>query len=414
MLQMPCEWANLWGSREGRVGSYRVSRVTTLGCTDGQFDTPIVTLVAPNGYKGFGPASTSLEDTEVGTSGGWNMIVAGIDVGKANLDVSVSEGPVNRFDNTVEGISKLLKHLAEQDANMAVCESTGGYERLVVDRLCKTGIHLHVAQPTRVRAFARACGYQAKTDQRDAQVLSRFGSVFQDHDAGITMPDPELEELRDLLRRRRQLVEQRVQELGRVDKVVSLAVAESTNRHIAWLEAEIENWTGSTRRRCRTAPSVPAGRTLPHCARCGRINRGHTGRPPAGIGTCGRQGPGFPGGCRSLVPGQRTKAGSAGHSRRPQRGSPRSVHLCLVSDPDGWRIAPLLSGTAPTWKAWEGCSGSGDAEVVAAAERRGPEGYTLGAGNCVKLSALHPCDGLDTKHGYCPVFRVHLSGQRDR
>ena len=113
-------------------------------------------------------------------------------------------------------------------------------------------------------------------------------------------------------------------------------------------------------------------------------------------------------GVAPLVPGQRTKAGSAGHSRRPQRGSPRSVHLCLVNDPDGWRIAPLLSGTAPTWKAWEGCSGSGDAEVVAAAERRGPEGYTLGAGNCVKLSALHPCDGLDTKHEYCPVSRVHL------
>ena len=99
---------------------------------------------------------------------------------------------------------------------------------------------MHLAQPTRVRAFARACGYLAKTDPRDAQVLSRFGSVFQEHDAGRMIPEPELEELRDLLRRRRQLVEQRVQELGRVDKVVSLAVAESPNRHIAWLEAEIE------------------------------------------------------------------------------------------------------------------------------------------------------------------------------
>ena len=184
------------------------------------------------------------------------MIVAGIDVGKANLDVSVSEGPVNRFDNTVEGISKLLKHLAEQDANMAVCESTGGYERLVVDRLRKTGIHLHVAQPTRVRAFARACGYQAKTDQRDAQVLSRFGSVFQEHDAGITMPEPELEELRDLLRRHRQLVEQRVQELGRVDKVVSLAVAESTNRHIAWLEAEIEQLDRKYQEKVQNSPPL--------------------------------------------------------------------------------------------------------------------------------------------------------------
>ena len=65
------------------------------------------------------------------------MIVAGIDVGKANLDVSVSEGPVIRFDNTVEGIAKLVQHLAEQDATVAVCESTGGYERLVVGPLAQ-------------------------------------------------------------------------------------------------------------------------------------------------------------------------------------------------------------------------------------------------------------------------------------
>ena len=168
------------------------------------------------------------------------MIVAGIDVGKASLDVSVAEGSVNRFDNTMEGISKLLKHLAEQGATVAVCEATGGYERLVVDRLRETGIHMQLAQPTRVRAFSRACGYQAKTDPRDAQVLSRFGSVFREYNAGAPTLEPELEELRDLLRRRRQLVEQRVQELARVDKVVSPAVAESTNRHIAWLEAEIE------------------------------------------------------------------------------------------------------------------------------------------------------------------------------
>ena len=29
--------------------------------------------------------------------------IAGVDVGKANLDVSVSEGPVFRFDNTAKG-----------------------------------------------------------------------------------------------------------------------------------------------------------------------------------------------------------------------------------------------------------------------------------------------------------------------
>ena len=38
-------------------------------------------------------------------------VAAGVDVGKANLDVSIAEGPVIRFDNTAKGITKLLKHL---------------------------------------------------------------------------------------------------------------------------------------------------------------------------------------------------------------------------------------------------------------------------------------------------------------
>ena len=35
--------------------------------------------------------------------------VAGVDVSKDSLDVSVSEGSVLRFDNSAKGITKLLK-----------------------------------------------------------------------------------------------------------------------------------------------------------------------------------------------------------------------------------------------------------------------------------------------------------------
>ena len=162
--------------------------------------------------------------------------VAGVDVGKANLDVSIAEGPVIRFDNTAKGITKLLKYLRVQDATLAVCESTGGYERLLVGRLRKTGMAVHVAHPSRVHVFAKPCGYEAKTDPRDAQVLSRYGQVFPEPD--VPAPDPEREELRDLLRRRRQFVEQQVQERNRLDKGISRAVATSTKHHIAWLDKE--------------------------------------------------------------------------------------------------------------------------------------------------------------------------------
>ena len=63
------------------------------------------------------------------------VVVAGIDVSKATLDVSVSEGPVLSFENSTTGIRKLLRHLERAGVTRAVCESTGGYERLVVGRL---------------------------------------------------------------------------------------------------------------------------------------------------------------------------------------------------------------------------------------------------------------------------------------
>ena len=91
-----------------------------------------------------------------------------------------------------------------------------------------------------MRAFARACGYEAKTDPLDAQVLSRYGLVFLESETPQPEVDPDREELRQLLGRRRQLVEQRVQERNRLDKGVSASVGKSTRRHIRWLDREIE------------------------------------------------------------------------------------------------------------------------------------------------------------------------------
>ena len=124
------------------------------------------------------------------------VVVAGIDVSKATLEVSVSEGPVLRFENNATGIRGLLRHLERAGVTKAVCEFTGGYERLVVSKLRETAINVQVAHPVRVRAFARACGYEAKTDPLDAQVLSRYGVVFSESDTAQPEADPDREELR--------------------------------------------------------------------------------------------------------------------------------------------------------------------------------------------------------------------------
>ena len=47
-----------------------MSQATEMDCTVGQYDTPLAALVAPNGYKGTRPASTSVEDINIISSGG--------------------------------------------------------------------------------------------------------------------------------------------------------------------------------------------------------------------------------------------------------------------------------------------------------------------------------------------------------
>ena len=165
-------------------------------------------------------------------------VVAGIDVGKARLDVSVNAGSVSRFPNSQAGIVELLKWLKSEDVVLAICEPTGGYERGLVSALRNSPIQLSVVHPNKVRSFARACGYEAKTDALDAVALSRYGQVF------MVVPESEdevgREALKELLSRRRQLVSQRSAERNRLDKGISTGVRASTERHIRWLDAEIE------------------------------------------------------------------------------------------------------------------------------------------------------------------------------
>ena len=145
------------------------------------------------------------------------VVVAGIDVGKDSLEVWVDDGPAKRFDNSTAGISVLVDWLKEQDVSVAACEPTGGYERQLAKQLDEAGLIPHMVHPVKMRSLARAHGFEAKTDGLDAQVLSMFGHTFPMADTPRRKPDPERDELRDLLRRRRQLVNQRVQELNRLD-----------------------------------------------------------------------------------------------------------------------------------------------------------------------------------------------------
>lgn len=123
-----------------------------------------------------------------------------------------------------------------------VYEPTGGYEAPLAQALRSAGLPDHRAHPNRVRAYAQASGHLAKTDRLDAQALARYGAAFEPPQPSQATDEPDAQaraELQDLLRRREQLVKQRVQERNRLDKGLSPKAAASLRRHIAWLDDEI-------------------------------------------------------------------------------------------------------------------------------------------------------------------------------
>jgi transposase len=135
------------------------------------------------------------------------MRAAGVDVGKANLDLAMDgQAGVTRFANSRAGIAKLLKRLEAAGVERIVVEATGGYEEPLLEACCDAGLWIARVNPRQARDFARATGELAKTDAIDARVLALMARMFADRLRRHVAPPAWQRELRDWLRRRGQVV----------------------------------------------------------------------------------------------------------------------------------------------------------------------------------------------------------------
>jgi len=140
----------------------------------------------------------------------------GIDVSKQSLEWCVgSEGKIGHCRNEPRPIAQLVRRLVEIDPARIVVESTGGYERALVEKLAEAGLPVVVVNPRRVRSFGEGMGFLAKTDAIDARLLALFGEKAQPPIRPILQGTDRL--LADLVARRRQLVSMIVAEKNRCD-----------------------------------------------------------------------------------------------------------------------------------------------------------------------------------------------------
>ena len=126
-----------------------------------------------------------------------NTKIAGIDVGKHQLDVAVyGHCDERQAANTTTGISELVAWLKVREVGRVGMEATGGYERAVRLALEAAGFEVVVHQPIEVRIFAKLKRQRAKNDRLDARVIAAATAQV---DTVRAAQDPRLAELAERL-----------------------------------------------------------------------------------------------------------------------------------------------------------------------------------------------------------------------
>lgn len=162
----------------------------------------------------------------------------GIDVCTERLDVcSLPDQKMWSVDYTELGLKSLLDSLVVIRPQIIVLEATGGLQRRAAAKLAAAGFSVAVVNPRQVRDFAKASGRLAKTDALDAETLALFGLRMQPQVRAL--PSELALALSDRLARRGQLVEMRAGEKNRLHRA-SITVRRNIERHITWLEKEIQ------------------------------------------------------------------------------------------------------------------------------------------------------------------------------
>lgn len=212
----------------------------------------------------------------------------GIDVAKNSLEIRIEpagEALCVAYDEP--GLARLSQRLSEVRPVLIVMEATGGLETRLASELVAKGLPVAVVNPRQPRDFARATGELAKTDGIDAAVLCAFARAIRP--AVRPLKDADTRELDDLVTRRRQLIDIRVQEILRLGSADSKAMQKSLKNHIGWLDKRIKNLDNDLKKRLRASdawktkedllreiPGVGAVTTLTMIAKCpelGRLNR---------------------------------------------------------------------------------------------------------------------------------------------
>lgn len=167
-----------------------------------------------------------------------SKVNVGIDVGKAQLDVFIHERGLHfTAANDAAGIRYIIGRLSRYLLARVVVEATGRREYDFVFAAAERELPVIIAQPIKVRRFAGAAGVLAKTDKIDARILADYAATMKPELRPLAMAN--IRKIRDMVARRRQLIELNTMEKNRLDVMPRFLQAD-IRRHIRHIDAQLE------------------------------------------------------------------------------------------------------------------------------------------------------------------------------
>lgn len=168
-----------------------------------------------------------------------NHTLVGIDVAKHSFDLATSRSnQVRRFSTDRRGLSQVTDHLRDLQPQLIVMEATGGLERPLHHCLARAGFRVAIVNPRQIRDYARAFNQLAKTDEIDARIIASFAQTVQPRPTEL--PAEHEQKLQALVTRRRQIVQMRMCENNRLERMHDADVRRMIRQAITLYTKQLE------------------------------------------------------------------------------------------------------------------------------------------------------------------------------
>jgi len=170
----------------------------------------------------------------------------GVDVSKGALDVFIPGGKTLRVANRLSAVRRMVRGVsAREPSAMFCCESTGGYERTLLDACREEGRPVCLINAQQVRCYAGHLGTLEKTDRLDARLISM--AADDKAPEPLAHPTGRQRKLKELWTLRTQLVGERDRVRNQLEHLREKEAVSAVCR----IAASIERQLSALEKRCR-------------------------------------------------------------------------------------------------------------------------------------------------------------------